>query len=414
MVNTFDNSDALIKRRKFIKSIASTALSFTIIKPELVFATESGSKVKLGMIGCGSRGTWISQLFLEHGGFELVAAADYFEDRVEAFRNKFNIDPKRCYTGLSGYKRILEEDIDAVAIESPPYFHPQQAEAAIRAAKHVYLAKPVAVDVPGCKRILESGRKATTNKLCFLVDFQTRANNFFIEAIKRVHEGAIGDIAFAESSYHAGSPFKDMYDLLESDPDNSENRLRAWGLDRVLSGDIITEQNIHTLDVGSWVMNSQPVFAVGTGGHTVRKDKGSCWDHFIVLFQYPNEVGITFSSRQFEGHGTTPEGIRNRFFGSKGILETEYGGQVIIRGENFYHGGKTSQIFREGAMNNVAAFYDYITQGIFENTTVESSVRSNLVTILGRSAAYQNRQVYWEQLMASDEKLEADLRGLKD
>ena len=366
------------------------------------------------MIGCGSRGTWIAQLFLEHGGFELSAAADYFNDRVKIFGNKLNIASNRCYTGLSGYARMLNENIDAVAIESPPYFHPEQAETAISAAKHVYLAKPVAVDVPGCKRIAEAGRKAAGSNLCFLVDFQTRANDLFIEAIKRVHEGAIGGIAFGECSYHAGSPFKHMYELLESDPNNTENRLRAWGLDRILSGDIITEQNIHTIDVTSWILNTEPVYAVGTGGHTVRKDKGSCWDHFVLLFQYPSNIGITFSSRQFEGHGTFPEGIRNRVFGTQGVLETEYGGQVLIRGEHFYQGGKTSQIFREGAVKNIANFHKNITEGKYANPTVQPCVRSNLVTILGRTAAYQQQQVYWHQLMARNEKLEADLRGLKD
>ena len=414
-MNPFNNINTeSINRRGFIKGVASTALSFTIVKPELVFATKSNSKIKLGMIGCGSRGTWITQLFLEHGGFEVVAAADYFDDRLEVFATKFNITSNQCYKGLSGYKRMLDENIDAVAIESPPYFHPEQAAAAINATKHVYLAKPVAIDVLGCKRISEAGRKATDNNLCVLVDFQTRANDLFIEAIKRIHQGAIGDIAFGEASYHAGSPFKHMYGLLESDPDNPENRLRAWGLDRILSGDIITEQNIHTIDVMSWIMNAEPVYAMGTGGHTVRKDKGSCWDHFVLLFQYPHNIGITFSSRQFDGHGTIPEGIRNRVFGSQGVIETEYGGQVLIRGENFYQGGMTSQIFREGAVKNIAAFYKNITEGEFINPTVEPSVRSNLVTILGRSAAYEQRPVYWHQLMASDEKLEADLGGLKD
>jgi hypothetical protein len=134
----------------------------------------------------------------------------------------------------------------------------------------------------------------------------------------------------------------------------------------------------------------------------------------VLLFQYPHNTGITFSSRQFEGHGTLPGGIRNRVFGSQGVIETEYGGQVLIRGENFYQGGKTSQLFREGAVNNIAAFYKNITEGDFANTTVEPSVRSNLVTILGRSAAYEQRAVYWHQLLAMDEKLEADLKGLKD
>ena len=403
-----------MSRRKFIKSTGAVALSVTVMRPKLVRGTMENSKLKLGMIGCGGRGTWIAELFLQHGGYELVAAADYFKDRVDAFGDKFTIPSSRRYTGLSCHKRLLEGKVDAVAIESPPYFHPEQAAAAIEAGCHVFLAKPIAVDVPGCNMIADSGKKAIQKKLCFLVDFQTRANSYFQEAIKRVHEGALGEFAFGEASYHAGSPWERMYEILQADPNNPENRLYAWGLDRALSGDIITEQNIHTIDVMSWIMNESPIYAVGTGGHKVRTDAGNCWDHFALLFQYSNNVGITFSSRQFEGHGTVPEGIRNRMFGSKGVLETEYGGQVIIRGANFYRGGVTAGIYKEGAVNNIATFYDNITKDNFDNPTVAASVRSNLVTILGRTAAYEGRQLYWYQIIKSDERLEAKLEGLKD
>jgi predicted dehydrogenase len=364
------------------------------------------------MIGCGGRGKWIANLFAEHGGFHIAAAADYFQDRVDACGDKFQIDPARRYTGLSGYRQLLEEGIDAVAIESPPYFHPEQAAAAVEAGRHVFVAKPIAVDVPGCKTIAESGTKATAKKLCFLVDFQTRANELYIEAIKRIHAGDLGRFAFGQASYHANNPWRGQVKFLEDDPANPENRLRAWGLDKVLSGNIITEQNIHALDVASWIMNSKPLHAIGTGGRKVRTDKGNCWDHFAVLFSYPDNVGVTFSSRQFKGHGT-PGGIKNRMFGSKGVLETEYGGQVLIRGENFYHGGKTTDIYEQGAVNNIATFYESISAGNFENPTVAPSVRSNLVTILGRTAAYEARKVTWNQITNTNAKLEADLKGLK-
>jgi predicted dehydrogenase len=398
-----------ITRRRFIAGTA--AISFAIVKPQLVRATQANSKIKLGLIGCGGRGKWIAGLFMQHGGYEIVAAADYFEDRLDTFAKEFNIPTEKCFTKLTGYKKLLEQDIDAVAIESPPYFHPEHAEAAVEAGRHVYLAKPVAVDVPGCNTIASSGAKATKKKLCFLVDFQTRADEFYTEAIKRVHQGAIGNFAFGQASYHAGIPWKDQIKYLQDDPENPENRLRAWGLDQELSGDIITEQNIHTLDVASWIMNKTPLNAVGTGGRKVRK-VGNCWDHFTVLFQYPDNVGITFSSRQFEGHGS-PGGIKNRMFGSKGVLETQYGGTVIVRGENFYRGGKTSGIYTEGAQANIAAFHHNITNADFSNKTVAPSVRSNLVTILGRTAAYTKETVSWKDIITSNERFQPDLRGLK-
>jgi predicted dehydrogenase len=283
----------------------------------------------------------------------------------------------------------------------------------VDAGKHVYLAKPIAVDVPGCQTVEKSGKKATADGLCFLVDFQTRADQYYVEALKRVRQGALGRFAFGESTYHAGIPWQGQIEYAKEASSNPESRLRAWGLDQVLSGDIITEQNIHTIDVASWIMNQAPVCAFGTGGRKVR-DFGDCWDTFSVTFQYPDNVGVAFSSRQFQGYGTQPEGIRNRMFGSDGVLETAYGGNVLIRSDkNFYRGGSSPGIYKEGAVTNIATFHRSILAKECDNPTVADSVRSNLVTILGRTAAYRGEVVYWDQLLANGEKLEADLKGLK-
>jgi len=201
---------------------------------------------------------------------------------------------------------------------------------------------------------------------------------------------------------------------ITADPENPENFLRGWGLSKELSGDIITEQNIHTLDVMNWIMNTKPLYASGTAGHKVRTDKGSCNDHFALVFQYPDQVGVTFSSRQFEGYGSEPDGIRNRMFGSAGVLETKYGGDVLIRGNNPYSGGKSPGIYEEGAVTNIAAFHRNISQGNYENSTVVPSVTSNLVTLLGRTAAYEGRTVYWHQLMRDKTRLIPNLEGLKE
>lgn len=401
-----------LSRRTFMAGAGAAAASLTVIKPKSARAYNANSKVDIGLIGCGGRGTWIADLFQQHGGYNVAAAADYFKDRADNVGNRFEIKAERRYTGLSGYHRMLEQKPDAVVIESPPYFHPEQAAAGVAAGCHVYVAKPIAVDVPGCHTIGDSGKKATANKLCFLVDFQTRADQFYIEALKRVRDGALGTFAFGEATYHASDPWMRMWESWKNDPDSAENRLRGWGLDRVLSGDIITEQNVHTLDVMNWIMDQDPVCADGTGGRTVRP-VGTCWDHFTVLYQYPNDVGITFSSRQFQGHGTQPDGIRNRMFGADGILETKYGGQVLIRGKHFYRGGSSPGIYKEGAVTNIATFHKNITDGSYENVTVAPSVRSTLITIFGRTAAYTGERIFWKDLVKSDEKLEADLKGLK-
>lgn len=401
-----------LTRRELLATAGAAAVSFTVLQPGQVRGAAANSKINLGLIGCGGRGTWIAKLFQKHGGYNITAVADYFQDRVDDAGKQLGVPEANRFTGLSGYRKVLDK-VDAVALETSPYFRPEHAAAAVAAGKHVYLAKPIAVDVPGCLSIEASGKKATANKQVFLIDFQTRADPFYQEALRRVHEEkAIGEFAFGEGIYHATCPFTRMYDAWRKDPEGGENRLRAWGLDKILSGDIITEQNIHTLDVMNWIMGVPPVWAAGTGARKVRP-VGTCNDTFSLVFQYPNNVGITFSSRQIEGHGTQPEGIRNRMFGSEGVLETEYGGQVIIRGKHFYRGGSSPQIYEAGAVANIKTFHDSITSGKFDNPTVETSVRSNLITILGRTAAYEQRLVTWQEMLQKNEKLDANLKGVK-
>ena len=402
-----------VNRREFIAKTGAAALGLAVIEPGLVRGSRANSQIAVGLLGCGGRGVWIADLFRRHGGYRITAAADYFKDKVDEAGARLAVPESRRFTGLSGYKRLLDSGVDAAVIETPPFFHPEQAAAAVDAGAHVYLAKPVAVDVPGCDSIAASGGRASEKKHVFLVDFQTRTHPSFREALRRVHEDGLGELLFGEAVYHAESPWEGWLEPLRANPANPEVRLRAWGLDRALSGDMITEQDIHAIDVMSWIMGTPPLYALGCGGLKARPKVGSCWDHFVVYFQYPNNVGVQFSGRQFKGHGTS-EGIKNRMFGSKGVLETEYGGAVLIRGENYFNGGKTPEIYEAGAVANIAAFHRAIAEGDARNPTVDPSVRSNLITILGRKSAYENRIVGWTELVQDGEKLVPDLKGLKD
>ena len=155
-----ETNQARLNRRQFAAGAA--AITFSVVGAKAVAQQATPPKVKLGLIGCGGRGTWIARLFQQHGGYEITAGTDYFADRVNSFGDALQVPAAQRYTGLAGYKRLLEKaDVDAVAIESPPYFHPEQAAAAVDAGKHVYVAKPIAVDVPGCHTIGDSGKKAT-------------------------------------------------------------------------------------------------------------------------------------------------------------------------------------------------------------------------------------------------------------
>ena len=395
-------------RREFVAAAGAAGLAAAAAP---AFGQEaapfSGPKLKVAVTGCGGRGQFIANLLKKHGGYEIVAAHDYFQAAADKLGDAYGVPAGRRFSGLNGYKRALEVKPDALVITSPPYFHPEQAAAAVEAGVNVYVAKPVAVDVPGCQSIEASGQQATAKKLCFLVDFQTRAQPFYQEAIKRVHGGAIGEFAFGEAYYHCGRL------NIQPPAEGIEGRVRNWVFDKALSGDIITEQNIHVLDVMNWVHQKPPLHAFGTGGRKVRVDVGDCWDTFTLHYQYPNHVGMSFSSRQFEGHGTTPDGIVCRIFGTRGVLETNYGGNVMIRGDNFYRGGATKQIYVEGAANNIAAFYTAVTKGDFANATVPPSVQSCLITIMGRKAAYTGKLVTWEETLKDSERLDGKLERLK-
>jgi len=400
-------NSANCSRRSFIYGTAAT-MSALIMAPQLIRGADANTKISLGLIGCGGRGSWIANLFKQNGGYEIVAAADYFQDKVDAFGQKFNIDPSKLFTGLNGYKKLLECKLDAVAIISPPCFHPEQAAAAVDASKHVYLAKPIAVDVPGCLTIADSGKKARDKKQAFLIDFQTRSTQFYQEAIKRVHEGAIGKFTFGETCYQCGALG------LHAQPGTPEARLRNWVFDIALSGDIIVEQNIHTLDVMNWVFQKPPIHVVGSGGRKVRLEAGDCNDHFGLLYQYDEGVPVVFNSKQYkDGADEHDKGIMVNVMGSLGRLETKYGGKVMILGKNFYAGGTTGGIYQDGAVANIATFYKQITSGEFNNTTVEPSVQSNMIAIMGRTAAYQKKLITWDEFAKSNEKLDLKLDGLK-
>jgi myo-inositol 2-dehydrogenase/D-chiro-inositol 1-dehydrogenase len=397
-----------MERRDILRTTGA-AITVAAVTPHLVSGAQGNQKVRLGVIGCGGRGQFLAKLFQAHEGYEIVALADFFQDRVDELGDKQNVPANRRFTGRQCHNKMFAAGgFDAVAIASPPYFHPEQAADAVAAGLHVYLAKPIAVDVPGCRSIAATGKQAAQKGLNFLVDFQTRTNEFYIEAIKRVHAGAIGELCFGESLYHAERLKKQ-----EGNGTPAEMRLRNWVFDKKLSGDIITEQNIHSLDVMSWIMQKPPVKVTGTGGRRVRVDVGDCWDHFALVYEYADHVGITFSSRQFAGYDT-PGGIINRMFGSKGVLLTQYSGEVLIRGgqETFWRGGDSAGLYKNGAVANIETFHADILAGKSANATIEPSVQSTLVTIMGRTAAYEGRTVTWTDLMKSTDRLEADLEGL--
>lgn len=389
-------------RRTFLAGTAAAA-AFTALKPSLVFGAEANSKIDLGLIGCGGRGSWLGPKFEETGLYRWVACADYFQDKADKFGERHGIDSSRRYTGLSGYKRLLESKLDAVVIESPPYFHPEHAAAAVAAGKHIYLAKPIAVDAPGCLSIADSGKRATAKKLVFLVDFQTRANEHYRKAIQMVRNGDIGNVVMGEAHY----PWRGGN--RNPPPATPEEQMRSWYNVLPLSGDFIVEQSIHSLDVATWIINADPIRAIGAGGQKLRP-KGSIWDHFAIQYHFPDDVVLSFTCIQ-----CIPEmkdEITARVYGSAGYIQTDYFTDVMVRGKDFYK-GSNPELYTSGTKVNIREFQQNITTGQCDNPTVAPSVRSNLTAVLGREAAYRKGEMTLAKLIKQGRRLRPNLKGLK-
>jgi predicted dehydrogenase len=381
-------------RRAFLQ----TAGGLMILEPRTAFGSQANSALQVGVIGCGGRGNYIGDFFIEHTNSRITGAADPFEDRLTAAKQRLKAEA--VFGGLNGYSGLLQSKIDAVVITSPPYYHPEHVAAALESRKHVFLAKPAAVDVPGCQSISESGRKAQ-GKLSFVVDFQTRVQPVFVEAAERVKRGDIGRPVLGHVYYHANR-------LRPQDKPGmklSEARLRNWVFDKVLSGDIIVEQNVHVIDMANWYLEGHPVRAFGTGGRQARVDVGDCWDHFLVTYWYPNDAKVDFSSAQFtKGYND----LCARIYGTGGTVDSPYGGAVGITGDHPWSGTGKDDTFRQGAITNVKNFVESIRTGKFLNN-VQESVSSTLTAILGRTAAYTGREVTWDEMIGSGDKLEANL-----
>jgi myo-inositol 2-dehydrogenase/D-chiro-inositol 1-dehydrogenase len=420
MINDKPKQD--LDRRAFLGTAGAAGLM--ILKPELVRGYQANSAVRVGLLGCGGRGTADATSIAMNGPARMTALADLFEDRLATAKDHFDsvankqghagVARSQMFKGPHAYEQILaSHEVDAVVIATPPYFHPQHLAAAVEAGKHVYCEKPVGVDVPGAKRAIQSGKKAQ-GRLSVDVGFQIRNAPPFVELVKRIHAGALGEITCGEAHYYCN--FIDLPEFPGASP--TELRLRHWLYDRVLSGDIIVEQNIHVIDICNWVLQGHPVKATGTGGRKGRTEQGDVWSHFDVVFHYPNDVHVSFSSTQF-GKGAFD--ASERFFGPRGNSQSPYSGPLQITGEepwsfagsekksgDFSLSGSFSDNLAQADSEKHSAFIRSITSGDFHNQAALGA-ESALSAMLGRTAAYTGREVTWDELMRSDEVWDAGI-----
>ena len=417
-------------RRGFVKSsstVAAVATAWSIVKPETAFGSQANSAIRMGIIGCGGRGSAVAASFVKNTETRIVALADIFGDRLERAFEAFSklakekgqpaVDKNLTFKGSSAYLKLLEsKEVDAVLVSTPPFLHPEHLTATVQAGKHVYCEKPVAVDPFGCQQVIQAGKKAQ-GKLSLAVGFQIRHATPFVEMVKRIHSGAIGDIVCAEAYYFASALKLPPAPGATAD----ELRMRHWVFDRHLSGDIIVEQNIHIIDVCNWVLKAHPVKATGYGGRKGRTDEGNAWSHFNVNFIYPNDIHVTVMSTQFDpGLGDVCE----RFFGTKGISESHYTGGVFIKGENTWDSGvaRSGQAvsakdwatgtFRsaldDADPNKEKAFIESIRSGRLINEA-EQGAESALTAIMGREAAYSGKEITWPKIASSKAKYDPRL-----
>jgi myo-inositol 2-dehydrogenase/D-chiro-inositol 1-dehydrogenase len=401
-----------IRRREFVKASASVAAGLAFVKPGAVFANDN---LGLGIIGCGGRGTYIGREFLGVGGTKVAALHDLFDDRLAEARERLDkvadekgvphIPDGMLFKGPDAYHKLLAAPgVDIVVITSPPYWHPDHFDAAVAAGKHCWLEKPVGTDVEGVKRVEATGRKGA-GKVSMAVGFQGRYSAAYQEMVRRIHSGAIGDVVTAQTYYYS----QDLNRKGREGASALENRVRNWVFDKQLSGDILVEQNIHVLDIVNWVLRGHPLSAVATGGKRARLDVDT-WDHYNVVFTYPNNVHVTFGSTQFN---KSFDERAQRFMGTKGYSESHFGkGGVRIVGDDAWD-ANDEDAYGQAVPRKMAAFLESIRTKNYQND-VPSGVESTFTAILGRTAAYEGEEKTWDKLVRGNDHFpKLDINGLK-
>lgn len=391
-------------RREFLATgaVAATAISaFPFVRTS---GEESVKPLKVGLIGCGGRGTSSLREALQAApDIHVTALADPFKDRLDqclrtltdrrrmgALINGVDIKPDHCFTGLDGYKKLLETDVDWVNLVGPPGFRPRHFEAAVEAGKNVFLEKPVATDPAGVRRILKAAKKAKEKGLSVVVGFDNRHNPARIEGVKRIHDGAVGDI-LSGTSYNYTS-WTRWYHGDDPSWSEMEYQCRNWYYFCWLSGDVIVEQSIHTIDVTNWVMGAHPIAALGQGGRTIPIDPklGNIWDHMTVDYEYPNGAHVIHMDRQWpDCHGSGRAG----FIGTKGnYFRNEITGQNPWKFEGKL---ESSGVYEQRDV------IESIRKGV-PRSEGENGAYAALTAIMGRESAYTGKLVAWDEILNSD------------
>ncbi len=398
-------------RRDFLKTSTAAvggAMAAGLSIPRGVHAAEDGT-LKVGLIGCGGRGTGALQNALNADeNAKVTAMADVFPDKVEgslkrlkaANPDRVAVDPDHCFSGFDAYEQLLATDVDVVCLAATPHFRPRHLKAAVEAGKHIFCEKPVAVDAPGIRSVLVSTEQAKQKGLSLVSGLCWRYHFGVQEAMKRVTDGTIGDVVAIQETYNTGMVGRSQ--PREPDWSEMEHQLRNWYFFSWLSGDHNVEQHVHSLDKASWAMGDKPpVRAWGLGGRQIKDDPkyGDIYDHHAVVYEYENGTRVYAYCRQ---QPDTWRSTEDYFFGTRGTCNvlnkyriTDRSGEVTWR----YDGPKCNMYEEE----HKALFASIRSGNPINNGRYMAT--STMLAIIGRMVDYTGQAITWEQAMNSEETL---------
>jgi myo-inositol 2-dehydrogenase/D-chiro-inositol 1-dehydrogenase len=350
-------------------------------------STAANSAITVGVLGTGGRGTYVSTMMAKNTPARIVALCDLFPEKMEKAKQSIGVDNPKLY---KDFHEMLASNVDAVIIATPVFLHAEHLEAAIKAGKHIYIEKPASVDVAGCKRIMQAA-DAADRRLNITFGFQRRYGQVYQKAKRLADSGGIGPIHLGFARFiKSGSAWNDK-DKLPT-PKTEMEKIVGWHGWKDLSGDLIVENNVHSIDVLNWFLGGRPASAIGSGGSTTTS-QGDLRDHNFVAFEYRNGV-----QGQLSGTTLAPSGYRDvveQFFGASGVVETSENHWRHFRGPQQETIEKSP---RNITIDSVAAFVQRVSEGKPENTGVRGA-ESTLTAILGRMAMDQRREVTWDEMM---------------
>jgi predicted dehydrogenase len=393
-------------RRAFLQTSAASTVAAGLVLPG-AFAAGTDAPLRIGLVGCGGRGTGAAREALRADpNVKLVAMCDAFADRLqESLGNlkkikdisaKIDVAPDRCFDGFDGYKKLLEH-VDVVLLTTPPGFRPLHLRAAVEAGKHVFCEKPVAVDAPGVRSVIESAKLAKQkgtglcSGYCFRYDAAKR------ETVKRIHDGAIGDVVAMNITYHTGP----LWDRGGPDKfDSMEYQMRNWYYFSWLSGDFIVEQHCHNFDKANWVLKGAvPISATGVGGRQIRTAPrfGNIYDHFACTLEFPGGVKLFSACRQMPGCSSD---VNDHVMGSKGQAQLMKHTVTPTGGEAWEFAGNAKDMYQ--------VEHDELFASIRAGKPIndgETAAHSSAMAIFAREAAYSGQRITWKQFINSEKSL---------